>query len=197
MFSTKLPQIESLSPTLYYDPGFDINAAKIMPGELYVTERNMMVVTVLGSCVCACVRDRYYGLGGMNHFILPDQGGDPESAGSNARRYGEYAMETLIAGLIQAGAHRQNLEAKIFGGATLTRSTVNNNTGELTAKFLQKYMKSERIKVAAKSIGGTYPRKVYFFPRSGRVLVKRLLKANNNTIVDREQHYRRQIDRWS
>jgi chemotaxis receptor (MCP) glutamine deamidase CheD len=76
----------------------------------------MMIVTVLGSCVSACIRDRVSGMGGMNHFMLPDGGGDDGSPVSASARYGTYAMEVLINEVLKAGARRENLEAKVFGG---------------------------------------------------------------------------------
>jgi len=94
---------------VYHDRTFGCDAAKILPGEYYYTRQDMVIVTVLGSCVAACIRDRTTGLGGMNHFMLPD-GGDsgPVSA---SMRYGTYAMEVLINDLLKAGARRENLEA--------------------------------------------------------------------------------------
>lgn len=87
---------------VYYDRTFDCDAAKILPGEYYYTGKNMLIVTVLGSCVSACIRDRLTGLGGMNHFMLPDGGGDGGSPVSASMRYGSFAMEILINDLLKA-----------------------------------------------------------------------------------------------
>ena len=86
---------EHLATNLYYDRNFDCQAAKILPGEYYFTGKPMLIVTVLGSCVAACIRDRVSGIGGMNHFMLPD-GGESGCASASSMRYGSYAMEVLI-----------------------------------------------------------------------------------------------------
>ncbi|MDH5648783.1 MAG: chemoreceptor glutamine deamidase CheD [Gammaproteobacteria bacterium] len=197
MFSQKQNTIEAISPNLYWDPRFEIEAAKILPGEFYVTEQHKMVVTVLGSAVCACVRDRARGIGGMNHFMLADRGSGAQNPDSRAVKYGVYAMETLIEQLMCAGAQRKYLEAKVFGGAKLMQHGSGPDIGKLTSDFLISHLKSQKIKIAAKSMGGSYPRKVYYFPRTGLVLVRRLLKANNNTILEREKEYRINLDAWA
>ena len=99
-----------LAPNVYFDNHFDLEAAKILPGEYYVTGRDMMLVTVLGSCVTACIRDRLSGIGGMNHFMLPDVRPDPDNPVSLSARYGAFAMEVLINSLISLGAQRTLLD---------------------------------------------------------------------------------------
>jgi chemotaxis protein CheD len=99
-----------------YDPHLRIAAVKVQPGEFYATDRDEPIVTVLGSCVAACLRDRESGIGGMNHFMLPTSGSDVGGPASASARYGVNAMELLINELIRLGARRRNLEAKVFGG---------------------------------------------------------------------------------
>ena len=105
--------------TRYWDPHQSSPAAKIFPGEFYVTLHDEWIVTVLGSCVSACIRDAAVGIGGMNHFMLPGDG-TPESRAarpaSEAARYGTHAMEKLINELLGRGARRERLETKVFGG---------------------------------------------------------------------------------
>lgn len=179
---------EELSTNLYYDRLFDCEAAKILPGEYYCTDKDMVIVTVLGSCVSACIRDNITGIGGMNHFMLPDGGGD-DSVVSESMRYGAYAMEVLINQLLKSGARRANLEAKIFGGGNVLRAFTTTNVGERNANFVKHFLKEENIRVVGEDLNDIYPRKVYFFPRTGRVLVKKLRDMHNNTIVIREQSY--------
>lgn len=179
---------EHFATNVYYDRTFDCDAAKILPGEYYFTCKDMMIVTVLGSCVSACIRDRSNGIGGMNHFMLPD-GGDADSPVSASMRYGSYAMEVLINDLLKAGARRENLEAKVFGGGNVLRGFVAMNVGERNAQFVRSFLRAENIKVLAEDLNDIYPRKVYFFPRTGKVLVKKLKQLNNNTLVNREQDY--------
>lgn len=185
---------EALSSNLYYDRTFDREAAKILPGEYYCTDKDMVIVTVLGSCVAACIRDTVRGIGGMNHFMLPDSGGD-DSVVSASMRYGVYAMEVLINQLLKRGARRQNLEAKIFGGGNVLRAFATTNVGERNARFVKEFLKVENIRIAAEDLNDIYPRKVYFFPATGRVLVKKLRNMHNSTIVKREQSYATRLRR--
>lgn len=180
---------EVISPNIYFDRTFKVEAVKIMPGEYYVTTRDMMMVTVLGSCVAACIRDRSGGVAGMNHFMLPDGKGDGGGLLSPSVRYGAYAMEKLINELLKMGARRSNLEAKVFGGGNVLRGFTVGNMGERNAEFVLNYLRAENIQVAAQDLLDIYPRKVYFFPRTGRVLVKSLHNAHNDTIIEREQAY--------
>jgi len=180
---------EQFATNVYYDRTFDCDAAKILPGEYYYTCKDMLIVTVLGSCVSACIRDRVTGIGGMNHFMLPDGGSDSDSPVSASMRYGTYAMEVLINDLLKAGARRENLEAKVFGGGNVLRGFIAINVGERNAQFVRDYLRAENIRVVAEDLNDIYPRKVYFFPRSGKVLVKKLKQLNNNTLVNREQDY--------
>ncbi|AAZ97569.1 CheD, stimulates methylation of MCP proteins [Thiobacillus denitrificans ATCC 25259] len=180
---------EQLATNLYYDRNFDCETAKILPGEYYFTAKPMLIVTVLGSCVAACIRDRVSGIGGMNHFMLPDGGGDPGNPLSASMRYGAYAMEVLINQLLKAGARRENLEAKVFGGGNVLRGFTTMNVGERNAQFVRDFLRAENIRVVAEDLNDVHPRKVYFFPRTGRVLVKKLKQLNNYTLVKREQDY--------
>ncbi len=179
---------EVLAPNHYFDRNFDIDAAKILPGEYYVTGRDMLLVTVLGSCVAACIRDPKTGLGGMNHFMLPESG-DRNDVLSSSMRYGGYAMEVLVNQLVKMGANRARLEAKVFGGGAVLRGFTTVNVGERNSEFVLEYLETERIKVVSQDLMGLYPRKVYYFPASGRVMVRKLKTVHNNTIIEREQIY--------
>ncbi len=182
---------EQFATNVYYDRTFDCDAAKILPGEYYYTSKDMLIVTVLGSCVAACIRDRVSGLGGMNHFMLPDGGGggDVDNPVSASMRYGTYAMEVLINQLLKSGARRENMEAKVFGGGAVLRGFTAINVGERNAEFVLKYLKAEKMRITAEDLNDVYPRKVYFFPRTGKVLVKKLMQVHNDTLAKREQDY--------
>ena len=187
-FGTAHGYEEVMAPNVYFDRGFNIDAAKILPGEYYATTRDMVLVTVLGSCVAACIRDKVRGTGGMNHFMLPDN--NNEQAGwSVGGRYGTYAMEMLITQLQKLGAERRNLEAKVFGGGNVIANMTATNVGERNSEFVLDFLKTEKIPVVARDLLDIYPRKVYFFPTSGRVLVKKLRNMHNTTIERREQEY--------
>lgn len=180
---------EVLSPNKYFDRNLNTEAVKILPGEYYVTGRDMVLVTVLGSCVAACIRDRLTGIGGMNHFMLPDSGNDGGNPAGLAGRYGAYAMELMINQLLKSGAQRGNLEAKVFGGGNVMRGFTAANVGQRNAEFVLEYLRIENIAVAAQDLLDIYPRKVYFFPATGRVSVKSLRVMHNNTIIEREERY--------
>jgi len=181
---------EQVSNTLYFDRTFNTEAAKISPGEYYFTNKDMLIVTVLGSCISACIRDSKTGIGGMNHFMLPDSGSaDKDSPVSESMRYGTYAMEVLINQLMRNGAKRENLEAKIFGGGNVLKSFTTTNVGVRNAKFVKQFLKDEGIRITGEDLLDVFPRKVYYFPKTGKVLVKKLKETNNFTLVKREEAY--------
>ncbi len=184
---------EILAPHLYFDRQHNIEAAKILPGEYYATPRDMVLVTVLGSCVCACIRDKVTGIGGMNHFMLPDSGQDRNNLLGESARYGVYAMEILINQLLKMGAKRGNFEAKVFGGGAVLRGFTVANVGERNAEFVLNFLQTEKITVAAQDLLDVFPRKVYYFPNSGLVRVKKLKNVHNNTIIDRETEYKTRL----
>jgi len=184
--TTELGFVEHLAGNRYYDRHFEIEAVKVLPGEYFVTTTNVLLVTVLGSCVSACIRDRDKGIGGMNHFMLA--GGDFDALSSSAR-YGTYAMEILINHLLKLGARRDRLEAKVFGGGRVMEKLSQSNVGERNSQFVIDYLHTEGIPVAAQDLLDVHPRKVYFFPDSGRVLVKKLMRMHNDTLARREKEY--------
>ncbi|MCB1890220.1 MAG: chemoreceptor glutamine deamidase CheD [Rhodocyclaceae bacterium] len=183
---------EHLATNRYYDRIFDSQAVKVLPGEYYVAGQGMLLVTVLGSCVSACIRDRRQGVGGMNHFMLPDTGRESDGLSSSAR-YGAYAMEVLVNHLIKLGAQRRDLEAKVFGGGKVMASLAGSDVGTRNAAFVRQYLSMENIPIVAEDLLDIYPRKVYFFPESGRVMVKKLVTVSNTTVVDREQEYAKRL----
>ncbi len=182
---------EHLAANRYFDRSFQTEAAKILPGEYFVSDAGMLLVTVLGSCVAACIRDTEAGIGGMNHFMLPDDGGRDSVTAS--ARYGTYAMEVLINHLLKSGARRNRLEAKVFGGGAVLSSLSSSNVGVRNAEFVLNYLKTEKIPVVAKDLLDAYPRKVYFFSQTGRVLVKKLHRVHNDTLFSREQDYKQRL----
>jgi len=138
----------------------------IIQGEWKVAEDpDLVITTILGSCVAACIRDPIAGVGGMNHFLLPGTG-DSMNSGGDASRFGVHLMELLINGLLKKGARRDRLEAKIFGGAK-TISTF-SNVGEQNARFATQFLADERIPLVGSSTGGDHGRKLEYWPVSGR-----------------------------
>ncbi len=167
----------------YYDAHFKNEAVKILPGEYFVHNEDILLMTTLGSCIAACLWDRHAHVGGMNHFMLPDGGvGDPASG-----RYGSYAMEVLINELMKLGATRGTLEAKVFGGGQVVSGMNSMNVGERNTRFVMDYLKTERIPVVSKDVLDIYPRKVCFLPASGKAMIKRLLPDNPDALVAQDR----------
>jgi len=152
----------------------------VLPGEFFVSDEDMLIVTTLGSCIAACLWDRERRIGGMNHFMLPE-GGD------GSGRYGSYAMELLINQLLKRGASRATLEAKVFGGGAVIASMTSINVGERNTQFVLDYLRTERIPVVSKDVLGTCARKVCMLPASGKALVKRLSPSNPATLAAQER----------
>ena len=156
----------------YFDNHFGRPGVKLLPNEFYTTSEDMVLMTVLGSCVAACLHDPYAGIGGMNHFMLPDDGADPGAAASESMRYGAYAMEVLINEMIKAGGRRERFEAKVFGGAAVLAGMTTINIGDRNADFVRRYLALERIRITAEDLQGVHPRKVAFMAATGRAAVK-------------------------
>ena len=192
MSASKKHQEEPI-PNLYFDRAFNMDASKILPGEYYVTRRDMVLVTVLGSCVAACIRDKVSKIGGMNHFMLPQSTHEKSSWLSASARYGSYAMEVMINQIIKQGAARENLEAKVFGGGAVIKNMDTLTVGKDNANFVLDYLHKERIPVLAEDLLGAFPRKVYYFPHTGKVLVKKLRSVENDTIIAREREYKARL----
>ncbi|ORE88883.1 chemoreceptor glutamine deamidase CheD [Oceanococcus atlanticus] len=160
---------------LYRDRHFRSEAIKVLPGEYYATASDIMIVTLLGSCVAACIHDPQRRIGGMNHFLLPQNRMDDGLAGA---RYGVHAMELLINGLLQLGARREALEAKVFGGGNVARRMTRSLIGQQNAHFVLAFLERERIRVTAQDMGGDSPRRIHFFPQTGQVMVRTLAVAD-------------------
>lgn len=174
----------------YRDRVNDCISAKLLPGEFYVTRAGEMITTVLGSCVSACIYDPDLGCGGMNHFMLP--GDENISKGDPSARYGLFAMESLINEILKMGARKENLIAKLFGGGQIIENMT--DVGLKNIRFAKTFLFSEGIKLQSSDLGLIYPRKVNFFPQTGKVLVKRLKTLHNTTIQDREKEYMKSIN---
>ena len=177
----------------YWDSFQQRFAAKILPGEYYVTRNAELIATVLGSCISACIRCRATAIGGMNHFMLPQSRADDDgTAVSTATRYGNYAMEHMINDLLKNGASRKYLEVKIVGGGRVLKQM--GDVGQQNIEFVRAYLQAEGLTVSAEDVGDIYPRKVYYDPRSGKVSVKKLRSLHNDTIFERENQYRSHIE---
>ncbi len=168
----------------FYDAHFKNDAVKVLPGEFFVHDEDILIMTTLGSCIAACLWDRDKRVGGMNHFLLPDGGG---SGGADSGRYGSFAMDLLIGELVKRGATRASMEAKVFGGGAVISGMNSINVGERNTQFVLDYLRTERITVVSKDVMDIYPRKVCFLPGSGKAMVKRLASANTEALAAQER----------
>lgn len=167
----------------YYDSALQTQAIRLLPADYVATDRPVALVTLLGSCVAACLYDPSLSLGGMNHFMLPGGTGNDASCA----RYGVNAMELLINDLLKRGARRNRLLAKVFGGGNVLSGFHTDPVGTRNARFVLEYLSAEHIPVRAQDLGDIHPRKVGFFPQTGRTLVKRLPATRDDGIVDAER----------
>jgi len=165
----------------FFDQHFKYAAAKVLPGEYFVSNEDLMIMTVLGSCISACIWDSRLRIGGMNHFMLPEGGSDTSG------RYGSYAMELLINELIKCGSTREYMQAKVFGGGAVISGMTSMNVGERNTQFVLDYLATERIPIVSKDVLDIYPRKVVFFPVTGKAMVKRLAHAHPETLETQER----------
>jgi chemotaxis protein CheD len=190
-------QLPSVAPGFehvkrYWDSGCDRWSAKILPGEYFVTRSDEAITTVLGSCISACMRDPTTRIGGMNHFMLPEDSSPGKSSwiegpGGLATRYGSNAMESLINELMKLGARRDRLEVKLFGGGRILSSMT--DVGKKNITFAKDFLKLEGFKIAAEDVGDVYPRRVLYFPATGVVMLKRLRALDVSAIAQRENNY--------
>jgi len=169
----------------FFDNTHSAWMVKVFPGEFYVTRKpDEILVTVLGSCVSACIRDPAIGVGGMNHFMLAKGrtggwGDDLQSA-----RFGNFAMEKLINELIKAGCSRDRMEIKVFGGGNVIDASTAIGTDN--SQFVLRYLEAEGLRCSAEDLGGSHPRRIHYYPATGRV-VRRLLGTGETYAVSREE----------
>jgi chemotaxis protein CheD len=171
----------------YFDRDLGSMAVKLLPSEYYVTTTDSVLTTVLGSCVAACIFDTENRVAGMNHFMLPEEGDAATRGAAESMRYGAYAMEVLIRDLIRAGARRERLQAKVFGGAAVLANMTTLNIGDRNADFVLRFLRAEGIGIAAQDLRGQHARRVCFIPASGKAVVRKLRTANDVQAIQREE----------
>lgn len=187
---TMLPGFNHISR--FWDMTHTLCAAKVLPGEYYVTQHSEMITTVLGSCISACIRDPITGVGGMNHFMLPGDSRKKEGKWGGIdgleTRYGIAAMESLVNEILKLGARKERLELKLFGAGKILAMEI-NNIGERNIIFAKEFAQLEGLAIAAEDLGGPHPRKVNYFPRTGKVLIRRLRSLQNQAVATQEKSY--------
>lgn len=174
-----------------FDPATGTHIVKIISGDWYVTSaKNEMLTTILGSCISACIRDPEIGVGGMNHFLLPGDAADIHEG--QAARYGAFAMEKLLNAVFSAGGRKERLEIKLFGGGNVTSNS--GRIGSRNAEFVREFMHQEGYKIFAEDLGGTIPRRVHYYPSSGKVLLRRLQRKDDLWVVEEEEKYQKKLN---
>lgn len=177
----------------FHDDSENIDVVKIFSGDWYVsTKPNEMLATILGSCVSACIRDPIVRVGGMNHFLLP--GDDSvDSQASDSARYGVFAMESLINGILKAGGRKDRFEVKVFGGGNV----INNSAriGSKNAVFIRDFLRREGYRIASEDLEGDHPRRLHYFPDTGKVLMRLLKRKEDMVVVEEEARYKKQISK--
>ena len=172
----------------FFDQRIQAETVFVQAGYHYVQKSGSgAICTFLGSCVAACIRDRELGIGGLNHFLLPS-GGD----GDQSARYGVNAMELLINDILRFGASKENLEAKIFGGATVMATTSADPVGQQNGRFVQHFLNDENIPILATDLGGNRARRVYFFPETGRASILHVAPAESQEVQLKDAELRKQ-----
>lgn len=183
------PRAPGEASFFFWDSHFGRDAVKVLPGEHFVDDDEIVITTTLGSCIAVCLWDAQRRIGGMNHFMLPaGDGGDGASG-----RYGSFAMELLINALMRRGAARPRLTAKVFGGAAVVAGMNSLNIGEQNTRFVLDYLATERIEVTHRDVLGIQPRKVAFWPDSGKAMVKKLPATRARAVAERERDAARTI----
>lgn len=173
----------------FWDSADEHWVAQVLPGEYYVTGAREVIATTLGSCVSTCVRDPIAGLGGLNHFMLPN---DPsEDTGGGALRYGCFAVERLINVLIKHGALRDRLEVKIFGGGKVIAGM--SDVGRANIEFVREYFATEGIAIVAEDVGGRWARRLRYYPEIGKVRIKRMKTEETAEVVQSETQLRTRL----
>lgn len=166
----------------YIDKKTNSRVIKVFSGDCHVSDQpGDMMVTVLGSCIAACIRDPIAHVGGMNHFLLPDS----VNAADAPMRYGSYAMEQLINDIMKQGGRRERLEIKIFGGGNVIKSSA--QIGDKNVKFIREFLQGEGLKIAQEDLGGTCPRRIHYFPDSGKVMMRKIDKKEDIENVEKEE----------
>lgn len=164
----------------------------VHPGEYYVTSEDEIISTVLGSCVAVAMFDPNRRVGGLNHFMLPGSLDKQQFFMSGSGKYGMYAMEILISELMKAGAWRPALRAKVFGGGSVLRSRPGGSGKTIPQSnidFAFQFLETEQIPIDSSDTGGVNARKILVFPRTMRVMLKRLGQQSRTEVEKEEEAY--------
>lgn len=181
------------TPIHFFDRELKVNTVRILPGQYHTASGSGSISTLLGSCVATCLWDPLLRIGGMNHFMLPGGAQATPSLWGVSTRFGVHAMEMLINEMIHRGVDRRRLVAKVFGGANVLKGFETLDVGARNSEFVLTFLREEGIELQAQDLLGSSPRKLHFFPETGRVKLKRLHLAADSDIQRQERAYLDQL----
>ncbi|MEZ5661338.1 MAG: chemoreceptor glutamine deamidase CheD [Burkholderiaceae bacterium] len=184
------PKVRDRASFFFYDNTFRNIAVKVAPAEYFVDTEGLVLTTVLGSCVSVCLIAREGAICGMNHFMLPASG-----PSGNSARYGLFAMELLINEMLKAGAPRNGLKAKVYGGGAVISGMKTLQIGKQNVDFVESFLKQEGIPVLARDVLDIYPRKITMVGGSGKVIVQKLAKDTSGALAAEASYAKRTIER--
>ena len=162
----------------------------IGPGEYYASTDDIIISTLLGSCIAVALYDISQPVGGLNHFMLPFPKSKENSEFSTSAKYGINAMEILINAILKEGGKKNKLRAKVFGGSAVLdyKKEATYNIPRMNIEFVFRFLETEHIPVDSYSVGGSLPRKIHFFPQTAKVLM-RFSHSGNSGLIRRENIY--------
>lgn len=180
----------------FFDKNIKQSVVKLLPGDFYITEHSELITTILGSCISVCAFDNKRHIGGMNHFMLPQEA----KSGTNwdmtqinsSTRFGNFAMEQLINAMLNKGCRRTDLIFKVFGGGNIMQDN-SINIGDRNIQFAHAFLKNEGFEITTEDVGDVFPRKVHFSPKTGKVQVKKLAQVESTTVTALESAYDKQL----
>lgn len=176
---------------------FEQEVVTIHPGEYIATGDDMIISTVLGSCIAVALYEPGAGIGGLNHFMLPGEFSREEFIRNPNAKYGMYAMELLVNDMLKLGIRKKDLRAKVFGGGAVLRFADGSVTKipQSNIDFTFEYLEKEGIPILASDVGGREPRKIFLFARSGKVLLKRIAPSQVGLVEKEEVRYLEMVKR--
>ncbi len=187
-FKAKTPAGELIPERRAAGRDKDVKVITLYSGDYFVTDKpGHMIVTILGSCVAACMHDPVSRIGGMNHFLLPEGMENGVVNNGESARYGAYAMEQLINGIIALGGMKSRLEVKVFGGGNVINSSA--MIGSRNVSFVRRFLKDEGLTISSEDLGDTYPRRLRYYPDTGKVMLLKLRRKEDMEVVNEEQTF--------
>lgn len=167
------------------------------PGDFASSKDDMVLCTVLGSCIAVVLYDQRLEMGGMNHFMLPELTNKRAFFSDESGKYGMFAMELLINDMIKRGSRKENWVAKVFGGGHVLHGTgasgMVSRVPENNIEFAEAYLENEKIPIVSRDTGGNQGRKIYLYTTTGKVLLKRLESQLIKNVVAEEENYEKTI----